>query len=514
MVKKITNLFELYKLQITYISLFVITVLFVFISDNYTYFWFDEGYTIGLIQRSYSEIWNMTAQDVHPPLYYFMLKAYSSLFGSSILTLRFFSGIPVLLMTLVSCTLIRRIWGDKTAITFIIVALLSFQMYWTSEIRMYSWSMFFVLMTFLCAYKAFRLDSKKYYVLFVAFSLAAGYSHYYALFTVCYIYLLLFILSVCYDKKKIIAVIVCGVIFSLGYLPWLLIFLQQVKSVTEDYWIDEFNPIIAVIRELKLFSSIKDTFLNRVYNSGVEWGAFALFILFLLVNTLKNAKKKEIVELLLIFSIFLAPLLIGVTYSYFIKPVFVSRYVSCFICIYFLVIAIAISYVDFSKRKNVVFILLFFCFYVSINAVAFYHKVRVKWDLSIGLNSISIYVKENLDENTAFLCRDSLFFPLAIYPKLFPDNEHISKRDSLPTKDRAVIKVFKYTEIEDYKDIDPKYTRLYIMGHYPPMGRGQNMLRNKQDSLELDRYFEIVRKANINDFDIFELRRREPEKNQ
>lgn len=508
MYERLTEIFQKYKMQIAYTVLFALAAIFVYANNSYTYFWFDEGYTIALINKGYSDIWHMTAQDVHPPLYYFMLKAYSSLFGSSILSLRFFSGIPVFLIVLAGCTIIRKLWDDKTAIAFIVVALLSYHVYAASEIRMYSWSMLFVLMAFLYAYKAVRCGTKKDYVLFTIFSLAAGYSHYYALITVCYIYLLLFILSVCYDRKKMVSVVASGVIFLLGYLPWLLIFLQRVKSVTEDYWIDEFNPMMMFAESLNVFSTLKYTSLNHLYNPVIEWGVLILLTVFLLVSVLRNAKKKERVELLLIFSVFLAPLLIGIGYSYFVKPVFVSRYVCCFASIYFLVIAIAFSYVDFSKRRNLVLVILFFCFYVLIGAVGFYHKVRVRKDCSIGLNSISLYVKENLDDNTAFLSRDSLFFSLAIYPTLFPDNEHISKWDSLSVKDRVVVDVFKHTQINDYKDIDPKYTRLYVMGHFPVMGKGANMLRNKEDSLELDKYFEIARKTNINDFDIFELRRR------
>ncbi|MCD7714310.1 MAG: hypothetical protein LUI08_05235 [Prevotella sp.] len=49
------------------------------------YFWYDEGFTLKLIQLSYTDVIDVTALDVHPPLYYIMLKAWLSVlsFGSN-----------------------------------------------------------------------------------------------------------------------------------------------------------------------------------------------------------------------------------------------------------------------------------------------------------------------------------------------------------------------------------------------------------------------------------------------
>ena len=37
--------------------------------------WFDEAFSAYLIRYSYSEVAQFTATDVHPPLYYWLLKA-------------------------------------------------------------------------------------------------------------------------------------------------------------------------------------------------------------------------------------------------------------------------------------------------------------------------------------------------------------------------------------------------------------------------------------------------------
>ena len=39
-----------------------------------SYIWFDEGFSINLINNSFTDIILFTALDVHPPLYYLILK--------------------------------------------------------------------------------------------------------------------------------------------------------------------------------------------------------------------------------------------------------------------------------------------------------------------------------------------------------------------------------------------------------------------------------------------------------
>ena len=43
------------------------------LSDN---IWADEAYTFAMLPHSFGEIWQITAADVHPPLYYFAAKLY------------------------------------------------------------------------------------------------------------------------------------------------------------------------------------------------------------------------------------------------------------------------------------------------------------------------------------------------------------------------------------------------------------------------------------------------------
>ena len=53
--------------------------------------WFDESFSWALSQFSLHELIDRTGQDVHPPFYYLILKAWTILFGTSVFAMRMLS---------------------------------------------------------------------------------------------------------------------------------------------------------------------------------------------------------------------------------------------------------------------------------------------------------------------------------------------------------------------------------------------------------------------------------------
>lgn len=68
----------------TILSLFSISLIF---NNNV---WFDEAYTLSLIQHNYSEVIEILKSDMHPPLYFISLKFFCEIFGYSILVTKIF----------------------------------------------------------------------------------------------------------------------------------------------------------------------------------------------------------------------------------------------------------------------------------------------------------------------------------------------------------------------------------------------------------------------------------------
>ena len=100
--------------------------------------WFDEGYTAYLVKGDFGEIWSLTAMDVHPPFYYFLLKIWSMIFGTSLVSLRmmsvFFGVVAIILLFF----LVKKWFGKKPAmVATLAMAISPFLVRYGMEMRMY-----------------------------------------------------------------------------------------------------------------------------------------------------------------------------------------------------------------------------------------------------------------------------------------------------------------------------------------------------------------------------------------
>ena len=50
--------------------------------------WFDEGYTLIVESQPFARMMDLLKVDVHPPLYYLLLRMWISVFGSDVMALR------------------------------------------------------------------------------------------------------------------------------------------------------------------------------------------------------------------------------------------------------------------------------------------------------------------------------------------------------------------------------------------------------------------------------------------
>ena len=110
--------------------------------------WHDEGNSWALIQRGYQQIARDAAADIHPPGYYWLLKVWSTLFGTSAMAIRSLSAICSLLLVYVVYAIGRQSVKQETVaeqflpyfplLAALITALNPFQIYYSQEARMYA----------------------------------------------------------------------------------------------------------------------------------------------------------------------------------------------------------------------------------------------------------------------------------------------------------------------------------------------------------------------------------------
>ena len=113
--------------------------------------WFDEIYSMLFAFRPAKELIAFTARDVHPPLYYLILRGAllvaNNLWPSleSEFVAKAASIVPYILIMIYAITYIRKKWGLFTSGLFIFsLCFMPEIMQKTVEIRMYSWALLFV----------------------------------------------------------------------------------------------------------------------------------------------------------------------------------------------------------------------------------------------------------------------------------------------------------------------------------------------------------------------------------
>lgn len=226
--------------------------------------WYDELFTVGMIEHSYGELIGFTARDVHPPLYYMITKAFVDLWkmispaAGTVMAAKVVSVLPYFILLLYCVTFIRRRFGIFTGGFFIFCAIAMPQLSgYTVEVRMYSWALLFVTAALLHAYgtlggyvhpetctgdaaagedKAARVQ-KLHGAALVCYGLAAAYTQYFACVAVIMVYLYVLIVLIYRDRGRIKEWLLWVFVSVLGYVPWLFALYSQIAEVNSGYWI-------------------------------------------------------------------------------------------------------------------------------------------------------------------------------------------------------------------------------------------------------------------------------------
>ena len=207
----------------------------------------DETFSMKLVENSYRDIVSLTARDVHPPLYYFLLKtvveAGSVISINPVTAGKFASVLPFLLLGFVLCTKVRKQYGKTAAaLSLVCVTGMPQMMKFAVEIRMYSWGMLFLVLLWLAFCDIVTgQGNRRAYISFTVCGLFAAYTHYFSCLGAGYLYLVLFIYCLTKERGKLKYWLGCSVATVICYLPWLPVLWRQMNGVQEGYWIEEIS---------------------------------------------------------------------------------------------------------------------------------------------------------------------------------------------------------------------------------------------------------------------------------
>ncbi len=232
-----TEFLKKHKWQILLCIYAIILVIphFLRIFDNY--FWGDEAYTILLAKMNVFDMFRETAADVHPPLYYILVKLFCTVFGFKGWTYHLVSFLAYLGVIAISVTYIERKFGFITSFLLISCAsLLPNTFTYNVEVRMYSFGALFVLTSFLFLQRILEEHKTKDYIFFTAACVAAAYTHYYCLVMISFFYLFLIVYSIVKRKEYGLKTLISSVAAIVCYLPWFFVLFTTFKRTSDDFW--------------------------------------------------------------------------------------------------------------------------------------------------------------------------------------------------------------------------------------------------------------------------------------
>ena len=322
-------------------------------------FWGDEGFTIRLAKMSVGEMIQATAADVHPHLYYLWVQLLYHIGGNNGITYHLSALIPYGLLLVFACTAIRKQFGTiPAAVLIILSSFMKQSVTYNVEVRMYSLAALFVLAAFYELYKIFDSGKVIHWVFFTLASLAAAYTHYYALISVAFFYVVLWGLMLL-RKKYIKQTILISTLTVLGYMPWLGILLTTFGRTSEGWWLES-------------IPSFKDGMLAVFDYQWLCWVTLLVIIIYVfyqlniigLISSGKGSNYKlkiqckigdstkissETLWILTGVLSVVGTLLVGLLLSYAIRPLFVVRYLYVATPAAYLILGVCLKKMHFSR---------------------------------------------------------------------------------------------------------------------------------------------------------------------
>ncbi|WP_035794679.1 hypothetical protein [Butyrivibrio sp. WCD3002] len=308
--------------------------------------WYDELFSVEFAIRPVSEMVNLTAADVHPPLYYIIVHfaieigsyiadavGFTGPFGSEfgtvyiqVLSAKLSCVVPYVILFIYGVTAIRKRHGILAGGLFSAAMLAMPNMAdYTIEIRMYGWLILFV--TAMCIHampfipgdlngKMVKgLDIKRAFPVFV-YGLLACYTQYYAAVAVAAVYAFLVIYSIRKNVWQLGIVFIIMNLTFICYLPWISVVFSQAGTVSENYWIQPLTwRSLGGIAKYLILPSFTNVMVGYVFAG-----------LLMLIIALAALIGRKNVYMWFLLAPITGIVIAGFAASILIRPVFVYRY--------------------------------------------------------------------------------------------------------------------------------------------------------------------------------------------
>lgn len=304
--------------------------------------WHDESFSAMLIEYNWGEIIERAARDVHPPLYYLVLKVWAGIFGTSEVALRSLSVVLGVGVLIASYVLLRRLFTRSAAMWSLpILALAPFMVRYGHEMRMYTLAGLFIVLNVHLFLSIVR--GKKAWWLWAGYILtltAAIYSHYYAglILAAEGVYLLYLELEGKKQWWKPVRLLnalqsiarkwlLAWVGIFLLFAPWVPTAIAQVTEIQGAFWIRPVSheSFYSTLTSLLFF---RESYVLEAWHSVLSMMIVGAF--FVLVGKLYVAETTYRKSITLLGLIVIVPAVLLFTSSLVLQPTYFDRYFTFF----------------------------------------------------------------------------------------------------------------------------------------------------------------------------------------
>lgn len=367
-----------------HIAIILLGIILLLIPAFHSNIWFDESYSVGLMNHSFTEIWTIGGNDVHPILYYWMLKIINLIFGANLIAYRIFSVLGIAVLGILGLTHIKKDFGKTTGILFTFFSMfLPVMLNYALEIRMYSWTIVFVTLMAIYANRFLKEKSTKNLLLFGLFSILSCYMHYYALVCAGFINLGLIIYMIKnrkeLDKKIIKQFVLVEIAQIILYIPWLFCFIKQLTRVGGGFWITiEFPQILIDMINFQLKGNL-DQLLPTVVAICL-W----IYVIYSMIKNRRNSIQEGIIPIMIYLLVIVAVSIVSLK-----SPILYARYLFTITGL----LIFTISY--FLAKENNQLVIGLVCGAVLVMSIMNL-KANVEENYDVSNNEPITYLQENL----------------------------------------------------------------------------------------------------------------------
>lgn len=313
--------------------------------------WFDESFGGFMMRFNIVDIVRYTGADVHPPLYYLLLKGWVTLFGGSVVAVRAMSILFGAAAIVVGYLLARRLAGPRAGyLSLPLLALSPMLLRYGFEGRMYTLMLLLALLATYAFLVACQSKTKKSWTIYAVLIALGLWTHYFfaLVFVAHWLWWVVQQFGTGARGHELIGKIMSkewrrvNLIVFLSYLPWIPVVVGQFSSVQGGFWI---APISADTMPNYLTKSL--FYLNHgEVKSWLAMLLIAIAVLFLvmMVKAFRTTKKPSRAELGPLLSVAATPVMLLMLMSLPpLQPSFIERYLVPSIVMLSILVAIVSS---------------------------------------------------------------------------------------------------------------------------------------------------------------------------